>query len=136
VADTFRMLLGHFGFCHFGQLYNLWIRCYKLFVWCRNPQVSTYIQTRLPDFSWHKIPKQCKINYLTTKYTKWPRNLPNEHKIYKHFLVGGPPKYTKFGIFGMKINHLATLSAKHVQICCHNLKANVLKLESWQVPVR
>jgi hypothetical protein len=31
------------------------------------------------------------------------------HKIYEHFPLQGPPKYTQIGIFGHKINHLATL---------------------------
>jgi hypothetical protein len=33
----------------------------------------------------------------------------NGHKIYQHFPFQGPPKFTKIGIFGLKINHLATL---------------------------
>jgi hypothetical protein len=28
---------------------------------------------------------------------------------YQHFPFQGPPKYTQFGIFGLKLNHLATL---------------------------
>jgi hypothetical protein len=41
---------------------------------------------------------------------------PNGYKIFqmavnytKHFPFQGPPEYTQLGIFGMKINHLATL---------------------------
>jgi hypothetical protein len=29
--------------------------------------------------------------------------------MYQHFPFQGPPKYTKIGIIGLKINHLATL---------------------------
>jgi hypothetical protein len=35
--------------------------------------------------------------------------MPNGHKIYQHIQFHGPPKYTQIGIFGLKINHLATL---------------------------
>jgi hypothetical protein len=51
---------------------------------------------------------------MTTNYTKRPKNIPNGHKIYKiiyictyiHFPFRGPPKYTKIGIFGLKLNHI------------------------------
>jgi hypothetical protein len=40
--------------------------------------------------------------------------MPNGHVlkflIYQHFLIQGPPNYTKIGIFGLKTNHLATLT--------------------------
>jgi hypothetical protein len=29
--------------------------------------------------------------------------------MYQHFLFQGPPRYTQIGIYGLKINHLATL---------------------------
>jgi hypothetical protein len=29
--------------------------------------------------------------------------------MYQQFLIKGPQKFTHFGIFGLKINHLATL---------------------------
>jgi hypothetical protein len=45
------------------------------------------------------------------KYTKWPLNIENGDKIYKHFPFQDPPKYIQIGIFGTKINHLATLTA-------------------------
>jgi hypothetical protein len=35
----------------------------------------------LPDFSWYKKPKQVKIYTMTTKYTKWPKNISNGRKI-------------------------------------------------------
>jgi hypothetical protein len=42
-------------------------------------------------------------------YTKWPYNIPNGHKIYQLFPFQGPPKCSHIAIFGLKINHLATL---------------------------
>jgi hypothetical protein len=48
-------------------------------------------------------------------YTKRPQIVPNGHKIYQHFPFKGPPKYTKIGIFGLKINHLATLVGCHFE---------------------
>jgi hypothetical protein len=42
-------------------------------------------------------------------YDKWQWSIPNSHKIYQYFLLQGPPKYTQIEIFGIKINHLATL---------------------------
>jgi hypothetical protein len=41
--------------------------------------------------------------------SKWPKYVPNGHKIYLNFPFQGPPKFTKIGIFGMKIYHLASL---------------------------
>jgi hypothetical protein len=35
-------------------------------------------------------------------------NIPNGRKILQHFPFFGPPKCTQVGIFGLKINHLAT----------------------------
>jgi hypothetical protein len=39
------------------------------------------------------------------------KNIPNYHKFYQHFQFQDPPKYSRIILFGMKINHLATLSA-------------------------
>jgi hypothetical protein len=36
--------------------------------------------------------------------------IPNGHKIYQQISTEGPPKFTQIGIFGLKTNHLATLS--------------------------
>jgi hypothetical protein len=79
-------------------------------------------ETGLPDFSWYNIPKQFKINQITRKYTKWPQNTlnghkiyqivvnrPKFHKIYQHLPLQDPPKFTPIAIFGLKICHLATL---------------------------
>jgi hypothetical protein len=42
-------------------------------------------------------------------HTQWPSNILHGHKICQQFPFQGPPKYTQIGIFGSKINHLATL---------------------------
>jgi hypothetical protein len=60
----------------------------------------------------------CQI-FLGTRYpsrkkcTKKTQKVPNGHKISPHFPIKGPPKFTQIGIFGLKINHLATLSRRH-----------------------
>jgi hypothetical protein len=46
---------------------------------------------------------------MAIKYAKWPGNGPNVYKIYQHLQLQDPPKFTQNGIFGLKINHLATL---------------------------
>jgi hypothetical protein len=56
------------------------------------------------------IPKREKINKRTTNSTKRLKNIPNGRKINQHFPFNGPPKHTQIGIFGLKINHLATLN--------------------------
>jgi hypothetical protein len=52
---------------------------------------------------------------MVIKYPKHPSNIPNGHKIYKHFPIEGPPKFSQSGIFGLKTNHLATLVA-HIHV--------------------
>jgi hypothetical protein len=47
---------------------------------------------------------------MVIKYFQWPHNRPNDHKIYQDFPLQEPPKFTQFGIFGFKTNHLATLA--------------------------
>jgi hypothetical protein len=51
-----------------------------------------------------------KIHQSTIKYTKWPKNRPNGHKIYQHLPMQDTPKFTQNVIFGLKIYHLATLT--------------------------
>jgi hypothetical protein len=58
------------------------------------------------------IPKYHKL-YQTALHIL---GIPNSHKlyqravkIYQHFIFQGPPKYTQIGIFGLKVNRLATL---------------------------
>jgi hypothetical protein len=36
-------------------------------------------------------------------------NIPDGQKIYPNFPIKGTPKITQIGIFGLKINHLATM---------------------------
>jgi hypothetical protein len=56
------------------------------------------------------VPKRGEIYQMSIKYAKWPENWPNgSHKIYQHLPSQDPPKFTQIGIFGLKINHLATL---------------------------
>jgi hypothetical protein len=43
-------------------------------------------------------------------YTQWSQNIPNGHKIYQRLPLQDPPKLNQIGIFGLKINYLATLS--------------------------
>jgi hypothetical protein len=49
---------------------------------------------------------------MVIKYPKCQTIIPNGHKIYQHFPFWDPPKFTQFGIFGLKRNHLATLAPK------------------------
>jgi hypothetical protein len=61
----------------------------------------------LPDFSWSKIPKWGEIYQITTKYTKWPKNISNGRKIdqmvikytYKTFSIARPSKIYPIGYF-------------------------------------
>jgi hypothetical protein len=46
---------------------------------------------------------------MTTKYTKRPQMIPNGGKILQMVVFLSPPNLAKFGIFGLKINHLATV---------------------------
>jgi hypothetical protein len=41
-------------------------------------------------------------------YTKRPLIIPKGRKINQHFPFKGSPKYTQIGIFGLRINYLAT----------------------------
>jgi hypothetical protein len=62
------------------------------------------------------IPNDHRIERMASKYTEWPQNIPNGHKMYQHFPLQDPPKYTKIGIFGLKIYYLANLVQINVQI--------------------
>jgi hypothetical protein len=52
---------------------------------------------------------------MTTKFTRWPKNIPFGHKInqtaqeIKHLALQDLPKFTQIWIFGLKIYHLAAL---------------------------
>jgi hypothetical protein len=73
--------------------------------------------TGLSDFNCGQHTKTGKMYQKTTKYIyqmaikyfQWPQNRPNGHKIYQHFPLQYPPKFTQIGIFGLKTNHLASL---------------------------
>jgi hypothetical protein len=75
------------------------------------------VRAGLPDFSWSKhtkmgkmhIPNDHRLFQTAINYTKWPNNIPNGHKIYKHFSFQVPPKFTQILIFGLKTNDLANL---------------------------
>jgi hypothetical protein len=54
------------------------------------------------------IPNDHKISQASTKHTKL--NLPNGPKIYQHLPLQDPPEFARTGNFGLRINHLATLS--------------------------
>jgi hypothetical protein len=68
---------------------------------------------------------------MTVKYTKWPQVIPNGRKINQTamkntnvFHSQDRTKFTQIGIFGLKIDHLATLvcvdflrSLKHSTVC-------------------
>jgi hypothetical protein len=56
------------------------------------------------------IPNGHKIYQMATKYTKCPNDRPKGHKMHTHVPFQDPPKFTQFRIFGLKICHLATLS--------------------------
>jgi hypothetical protein len=55
------------------------------------------------------VPNEHKMSQVVIKYPEWAFNIPGGLKIYQHFQSQGPPKFTQSGIFGLKINHLATL---------------------------
>jgi hypothetical protein len=55
------------------------------------------------------IPNGHKLYQMAIKYFQWPLHGPNSPKIYQHFPLQDPPKFTQIGIFGLKTNHLATL---------------------------
>jgi hypothetical protein len=66
---------------------------------------------RVATFFLLKLTKTGKIYQITIKYTKNGKRLPDGHqldKIYQHLPSQDPPKFTQFGIFGLKTNHLAT----------------------------
>jgi hypothetical protein len=73
------------------------------------------VQPGLPDFSRHNVPKQRKIYQIKTKF-------PNGHWIYQYFPFQCPPKLNQIGIFGFKINNLATLSATATLPTCVVIK--------------
>jgi hypothetical protein len=58
------------------------------------------------------IPNDYKIYLIAIEYTKCPQNIHNCHKLFKmavKYTNIFHPKYTRIGIFGTDIYHLATL---------------------------
>jgi hypothetical protein len=49
------------------------------------------------------IPNGHKISTMSVQ------DFPNCHTMYQHFPIQGPPKFTQIGIFGLEINHPATV---------------------------
>jgi hypothetical protein len=87
----------------------------------------------LPDLSWYRIPKR-------EKYTKCPRNIFNGRKIlqmavkyrYQYFSFQGPPNiHAHVGIFGMKLNHLATL----LYLSSQTVVIDYVMTGKWHFPV-
>jgi hypothetical protein len=70
---------------------------------------ASFMVTRVARFFLVHDTKTRKMYQIKTKCNKWSQNIPNGHKIYQHFPNHGPPKLTQISIFGLKINHLATL---------------------------
>jgi hypothetical protein len=56
-----------------------------------------------------KYTKLPKIYQIAIKYAKWPERMSNGRKIYQHLPLQDPQKFTRIGIFGLKIDHPATL---------------------------
>jgi hypothetical protein len=77
------------------------------------------------------IPKRGEIYQMTTKFTKWPQNTPNDHNIYHCFPFQGPLKCTRIGIFGIQLFHLATLLPPSV--CRHGyvFRKVFVTMRSW-----
>jgi hypothetical protein len=55
------------------------------------------------------VPNKHKMSQMVIKYSKWPKNTPHGHKIDQHYPILDPPKVIPIGIFGLKLNRLATL---------------------------
>jgi hypothetical protein len=63
----------------------------------------------LPDFYKVQHTKTRKINQNVHKIYQMEVNRPNDLTIYKHLSLQYTPKFTHFGIFGLKMYHLAIL---------------------------
>jgi hypothetical protein len=46
---------------------------------------------------------------MSIRYNKRPQDGPSVHEIHQHIPLQDLPKFTQIWIFGLKINHLATL---------------------------
>jgi hypothetical protein len=52
---------------------------------------------------------------METKYAKLPQHVPNGHKMYQHFSLQHPPRFTKIVNFSLKLHHLATLGRREME---------------------
>jgi hypothetical protein len=57
------------------------------------------------------IPNLHELYQISIKYNKRPQNGLSVYKIYQHLTLQDPLKFTQIRIFGLKTNHLATLTA-------------------------
>jgi hypothetical protein len=76
----------------------------------------TQIQRRVARFflvhdtkTGKNVPNEHKLYQMAITYPKCLTNIPNGQYKHKHFPIKGPQKLTQIWIFGLKINHLATL---------------------------
>jgi hypothetical protein len=74
----------------------------------RNQGCQIFLRTRHQRGK--NIPNDRKIYQMAIRYFLWTQTWPNGHKICQDFPLQGPPKFTQIGIFGLRTNHLATLS--------------------------
>jgi hypothetical protein len=90
----------------------------------------------LPDFSWYNIPKNGKnipkdhkMFQVTVKYTQWQQKRPNCLSLkYQHLPLQDTPEFTQIVIFGLKINHLATMRPT-LRIWLHSQQGRINFLE-------
>jgi hypothetical protein len=54
------------------------------------------------------VPNEHKKYQMVIKYPKCPLNIPKASKIHQHFPIQSHTKFAQIGIFGSKLNHLAT----------------------------
>jgi hypothetical protein len=52
---------------------------------------------------------------MVIKYPNFQSHIPNGHKMYQHFPIEGPQKFTQIGIFGLKTKHLATMNSQRLR---------------------
>jgi hypothetical protein len=70
--------------------------------------------------AWYQNRKNVQIEHnmyrMVTKSPKTQLNIPNGHKMYQHYPIWGPENFSQIGIFGLKTNHLATLSPNTMDV--------------------
>jgi hypothetical protein len=102
---------------------------------------------RVARFSLYNIPKRRKIYQITIKYTKWPQDIPNGHKIdrlaskYNNIIYCKTlQNLPKLGFLVWKYCHLATLAAygnacQAVDRKVVNMAESCQKLNCWEIPL-